>query len=180
MDFYKKLIIILIPMTVILIVIRIVSHKKRQQREGVEEKENNNSLEVAKEGSILKIPLGYRMTGLVCFIFFTLVSVALLIFQFEDWPYVILFLVAFALPTFLMFLLWSLWKVEILKDGFRYRNFIGIKREYKFKDLELIQHPKGLKWYFYKDGKKVFCMAYYIENENKLARAYNKYMQKNK
>ena len=51
---------------------------------------------------------------------------------------------------------------------------------YEYKDLEHRYDGKGLKWYFYKDGKKVFSMPYYIENGNKLERVYKKYQTKNR
>ena len=74
--------------------------------------------------------------------------------------------------------MWSLWRVDIQDEGFIYRNFWGRKKAYKYEDLEYEMHPRGLKWFFYKDGKKVFCMAYYIEGGDFLEKKYRKYMQK--
>lgn len=47
-------------------------------------------------------------------------------------------------------------------------------------ELKFQDDDKGIKWYFYKDGKKVFSMPYYIENGNKLERVYKKYQTKNR
>ncbi|MBR2023376.1 MAG: hypothetical protein IJ996_02520, partial [Clostridia bacterium] len=84
------------------------------------------------------------------------------------------------LPGLTMFVCWSLWKVEVRRDSFTYRNFMGITKTYYYADLEWDIAHTGLKWWFFKDGKKVFCMAYFIEDENKLRRIYNKYKQKHR
>ena len=129
---------------------------------------------------ILRLPLFYRLVVLSLSIFCVIISIYLLIFQKEEWPYLIILDVFFALPSMIMFISWSLWKVEIIQDGFIYRNYFGVKHKYNFADLEYIIHPKGAKWYFYKNGKKIICIAYYIENGNMLERAYKKFSQKNK
>lgn len=120
----------------------------------------------------------YRMVLLADALFFSTLSIIFLIFQFEDWPYSVLFIVVLGIPPLIGFVCWSLWKVEILPEGFIYRNYFGVKHEYKFSDLEFKMHSKGLKWYFYKNGRKILCMPYYVKDENKLERAYKKFIQK--
>ena len=58
--------------------------------------------------------------------------------------------------------------------------YLGKIKIYEYKDLEHRYDGRGLKWYFYKDRKKVFCMPYYIEDGNKLERVYKKYQTKNR
>lgn len=84
------------------------------------------------------------------------------------------------IPFLLMSILWSLWKVEIRDEDFVFRNWFGKKRTYRYEDLELRYHPKGLKWYFYKGDKKVFIMAYYIDGRSLLERRYKKMHKKSK
>ena len=123
---------------------------------------------------ILRLPRFYRIASLVIILFpLPLLAVYLLIFQFEDWPY--LFIMGFLELLFIiMFASFSLWQVEVSADGFQYRNWIGKRVEYKYIELEYKAHPRGLKWFFYKDGKKVFCMPYYIENGDILWKLHDK------
>ncbi|MGN0824033.1 MAG: DUF6560 family protein [Candidatus Coproplasma sp.] len=129
---------------------------------------------------ILRVPTFYRLVFLFLLIFCIIISIYALIFQIDEWPYLIILDGFFALPSLIFFICWSLWKVEILQDGFIYRNYFGVKRKYNFADLEYKMHSKGAKWYFYKNGKKIICIAYFIENGNTLERAYKKFNQKNK
>lgn len=133
-----------------------------------------------KNKQILRIPFFYRLIFLLLLIFCIAISVCLMIFQFDEWPYLIILDGVFGLPSIIAFICWSLWKVDILPEGFIYRNYFGIKRKYYFADLEYKMHPKGSKWYFYKSGKKIICIPYYIEGGNKLERAYKKFFQKKK
>ena len=117
---------------------------------------------------------------LVVFLFWFPIEALCLITSFEDWPVAVLMSCAFQLPSLLAFYLWTMWKVEILKDGFIYRNYFGKKRRYYFSELELCEHPKGLKWFFKKNGKKIICLAYYVEGENILKKNYRKFQAKQK
>ena len=122
----------------------------------------------------LRIPLFYRAVPIaVCCEMITM-GVYFLIFQFEDFlPYIIIAGII-CLPFLIMFITWSLWKVEIQDDGFVYRNFFGREAEYKYTDLEYEDHPKGLKWFFLKNGKKVLCIAFYVANGHVLYKRYRK------
>lgn len=129
---------------------------------------------------VLRFPKIYRLVFLFLQIFCMIISIYGLIFQIDEWPYLIILDGGFGLPSLIIFTCCTLWKVEILQDGFIYRNFFGIRRKYNFADLEYKVHSKGLKWYFYKNGKKIICISYYIENGNKLEKAYKKFNQSNK
>lgn len=159
MKFYVKLIILIVPLILVLAFSRLAYLK------------NSNGL---NEKGVLRVPLLYRIVPIAVFMFCVFISLYILLFQFEDWPYILLMMGAIGLPFLVMFIMCSLWKVEIKDDSFLYRNFFGKKTEYEYNALEYKQHPKGLKWFFYKDGKKVFCMAYYIKNGDALYKRWKK------
>lgn len=161
MEFYQRLLISLIPIAVALALSRLVFSKNSSDNK-----------------TILQIPQLYRIVAFIAFCVFTIASICILLFQFEEWPFIILIMGFFGLPSLIMAVMWSLWKVEIKPDGFIYRNFFGRKKEYKFIDLEYQMHPRGLKWYFYKGNKKVFCMPYYIEGGDNLEKRHRSYIKK--
>lgn len=164
MKFYIRLIIIMIPLILVLVFLRL-GYMRTSRKE-------------ATVTNILRIPLFYRIIPIAVFVFCFLISMYILIFQFEDWPYILLIMIAFGLPFIIMFLTWSLWKVEMQDDGFVYRNYFGKKAAYKYSELKFEQHPKGLKWFFYKDDKKVLCIAYFIKNGDVLYKRYKRAIKK--
>ena len=124
-----------------------------------------------KKKNIVRIPFAFRLVMLLV----TAFGIGCIFLATNEDRKNIFFWLTIAiviLIPFLLFLTWTLWKIEFTDEGFTYRNFIGIKKSYKFKDLELREHPKGMKWYFYKGGKKVVCVDCYKENENELMQAY--------
>ena len=124
-----------------------------------------------KKKNIIRIPFAFRLVMLLV----TAFGIGCIFLATNEDRKNIFFWLTIAiviLIPFLLFLTWTLWKIEFTDEGFTYRNFIGIKKSYKFKDLELREHPKGMKWYFYKGGKKVVCVDCYKENENELMQAY--------
>ena len=135
---------------------------------------------MAKDKNILEFPLFYRIVPLVLFGFSAVGSICILLFRFEEWSFIIIIMGFFGLPSLIMFILWSLWRVDIKDNGFIYRNYFGRKKEYKYEDLEYKMHPKGLIRNFRKDGKKVLRMAYYIENGDRLDTLYHQYIKKHK
>lgn len=132
-----------------------------------------------KNPRVLRFPRFFLVIPIFGFCFCLLYSIYILLFQFEDWPFIILFFGIFGFPGLFAFIAWSVWKVDIKDDGFVYRNFIGRKVEYKYKDLEYKQSKRyrSLKWYFYKGDKKVFCMPPYIDGDNLLYKKYRKYIK---
>ncbi len=68
----------------------------------------------------------------------------------------------------------SLWKLEIQKDKFIYRNFLGITKTYYYKDVEFPNGDYGC----FLNGKKVFQMPWYF-NTNLLYRVWKKYRKSN-
>ena len=143
-------------------------------------KQQTESDSFSQEGYILKMPNMYRVVSFLLIVFWLLVTIIILLTQLEDWPYIIAFGIFSGLPGIIMLICFSLWKVEVQKEKFIYRNFIGKTKVYQYMELKFQVDDKGIKWYFYKDGKKVFSMPYYIENGNKLERVYKKYQTKNR
>lgn len=126
----------------------------------------------SKKKNIVRIPFAFRTIMLICTLGFLAFSILALTVKGEEWQVGMFGSIIIALIWLIIFVAWTLWKIEFTEEGFTYRNFIGIKKSYKFKDLELREHPKGMKWYFYKNGKKILCVDCYKENENELMKAY--------
>ena len=165
MKIYILLVIIVVPLTAVLVVSRLLRPRNSVNRQSNQEKKHNKTL---------RIPLLYRIVMIMLFCCMSLISLYILVFQLENWPYILLGMGGFGIPSLIAFILWSLWKIDYTDDGFIYRNYCGRKKEYKYRDLKLETHPKGLKWYFYKDGKKILCLAYYIDGEEILRKLYKK------
>ena len=185
MELYQRLLLTIIPILVFIVIFRLIQNNRKLKNELIEDENNDlkgesRETKTIKNKRILRIPFFYRLVFLLLLIFCIAMSIYGLICQFDEWPYIIILDGGFGLPSIIAFTCWSLWKVEILPEGFIYRNYFGIKRKYNFADLEYKMHTKGSKWYFYKSGKIIICVAYYIEGENKLLRAYKKYVQQKK
>ena len=176
MKYFVRAVIILIPMFIVTFIlkygIKSALNKKKKKKE-VEET-------FSEDGYILKMPELYRIVPCIGLIFLIIMSIYTLLAQFEDCPYLIIVWFFFGIPCIIMLICFSVWKVEVRKEEFVYRNFLGKIKIYEYKDLEHRYDGRGLKWYFYKDRKKVFCMPYYIEDGNKLERVYKKYQTKNR
>lgn len=69
---------------------------------------------------------------------------------------------------------WTLWKATFDENGFTYRNYVGRKRTYSFAEVKIWEHPRGAKWFFLKDGKKILCISYFVTNGDALEEAYYK------
>lgn len=176
MKYFVRAVVTLIPMFIVIFIlkysIKYVLNKKKKKEEVGET--------FSEDGYILKMPELYRIVPCIGIIFLILLSLYILLAQFEDWSCLIIAWFFFGIPSIIIFICFSVWKVEVRKEEFVYRNFIGKIKIYQYKDLEHRYDGRGLKWYFYKDEKKVFCMPYYIENGNKLERVYKKYCSKNR
>ncbi|MCH5164447.1 MAG: hypothetical protein J1F36_05465 [Clostridiales bacterium] len=160
MNPYLRPIIYVLPVIVVAIVLRLVLNKAARK-----------SAEAQAESNILRLPLLFRIIPFIVAAFLISVYIIIIIQNIEDWPFIIIFAIFF-IPALIAAIMWSLWKVEIRDEDFVYRNWFGKIKVYRYEDLELRCHPKGLKWFFYQGDKKVFTMAYFIENGDKLAAAY--------
>lgn len=177
---YRWLYLTILGMAMCLIsfALRYIRKKKQDQdHHAVDTERQDNEISFEKE-LVLKIPAPYRFVFCLAVVVCFLSSALILAVARDDWPCILIIWFFGGIPFLVLLICYSLWKVEAGKDGFRYRNFWGKKREYKFADLEYKMANSCLKWWFLKDGKKVICLAYYIEGENRLLRRYNKYMSK--
>ena len=120
-----------------------------------------------KVGDVLKFPLSYRLAPLIFAAYFAVVALLVLLFAKGDYIYMIVagIVAVAALPIALG---WSLWKVEIGEDGFAFRNCFGIKHRYVYRDLELEEHPSGMKWYFVLGQKRVLCVRRFVRGGDRL------------
>lgn len=167
--------IICIPFFFVSFILKYIINKKNNRKK-TDVKEDN----FFEDGYILKMPELYQIVPCIGLAFVIIMSIYILLVQFEDWPYLIILWLFFGIPCIIMLVCFSIWKVEVQKEKFVYRNFLAKIKTYQYKDLELRYDDKGIKWYFYKDNKKVFCMPYYVEDGNKLEKVYKKYQTKNR
>lgn len=183
MKYWQIVLITFIPLLIVSIIVIILYSKKISNSKNQRDADNNEEVlnsNFSNKSRILKFPAPYKIIFLSVIVFCLCIAIYTVIFQCEDWPYLLILFGFFGIPALIIFVCWSLWKVEIHNSYFIYRNYLGKKKVYRYSDLEYKEHQKGLKWYFYKDGKRVLCMPYYIEGENKLYKAYKKNRLKNK
>lgn len=132
MKYFVRAVIILIPMFIVTFIlkygIKSALNKKKKKKE-VEET-------FSEDGYILKMPELYRIVPCIGLIFLIIMSIYTLLAQFEDWPYLIIVWFFFGIPCIIMLICFSVWKVEVRKEEFVYRNFLGKIKIYEYKDLE--------------------------------------------
>jgi len=132
--------------------------------------------ERAEKGLIFRQPKLYIAICLAMVFMFFSFSIYIFAFQIEDWPYAILLFLPLALIFSLAATCFGVWKVEIRKEEFIYRNYFGITKRYFYKDLQY--DFNGRKYAFMMNGKTVFAMPGWIEGGNKLKKSYTKYRLK--
>ena len=138
---------------------------------------NKSKFKSGNDSDVLKYPLAYRLAPLCTVVYFCVVTLLVVLFASSDLIYVIAAAIV-ALGGIVTIVLWSLWKVEIKDTGFVFTNFFGRKRTYGYGDLQLIKDENGMKWFFYKGGEKVLYMPYFIQNREKLVKAYEDFLDK--
>ena len=179
---YKWLYLTILGTALCLISVVLRYLRKKKQEPAIDLEMQDNEISSTKT-LVLRIPKFYRgialLVPLVC-IFLSIWIIIPIISARKE-----LLELMWLVPLWMMgapfvgiFICWSLWKVEASKDGFTYRNWFGKGRVYKFEDLTYKCADSCIKWWFLKDGKKVICLAYYIEGENKLLKRYNKCMSR--
>ena len=130
----------------------------------------------------LRYPDFYRDFPKVFIILFLLILIGILIFAEEKWGLSLLIL-GVLIPIITVYIIFTLWQVEIQEAGFVYRNYFGITKEYQFCDLEFKDIDSKFSWgigkeTFFKDGKKVFSMPNSINGGYILKKIYKKYRSK--
>ena len=110
-------------------------------------------------------------------ILWSAIAIYIFVFDTEEWPYGVLFIVAFSLPCLIMYFALKLWKITVYRDHVVYRNSLGKKQTFYFQDMTWEFNEKMTKAIFYCNGKKAFVLCYYID-DTPLCRAYNGYWAK--
>lgn len=126
-----------------------------------------------KEYHILKMPNIVKNVGIFGTAFLCVLTVYVLLFQFEDLLYVIVFGGMFELLYISLLMLGINWRIEIQQDGFVYRNFWRKKKYYKYSEIE-IRLCSQAKTFLYKDNKKVLTIPYYIEDGDRFIKLISK------
>ena len=136
-----------------------------------------NSSDNARKNEVA-IPLIYRLTMLVSAIVFLGIGVFCYLFSgdtsYETMVFILVFFPAVSLVILCIALFWTLWRIRFDENGFEYRNYLGIKKRYDFKDLELWEHPNLTRWKFLKSGKMVVSFTYINTNCDELIDEYLK------
>ena len=92
----------------------------------------------------------------------------------DSWIFGAVFCAVIGICFLCIALFWTLWRIRFDENGFEYRNYLGIKKRYDFKDLELWEHPNLTRWKFLKSGKRVVSFTYINTNCDELIDEYLK------
>lgn len=126
-----------------------------------------------ERGTILLQPRLYRLLPLIVMTIPVFLSIWISLFQWEDWPYFTFLFLPICLICAGISISFSMWKIEIQKDKFIYRNYFGITKSFSYEDLEY--KFNGKKYAYMINNKTVFIMPDWIEDGNILKRVYTKY-----
>ena len=129
-----------------------------------------------EQGAILLQPKLYRWLPLLFMTIPLFLSIWIVLFQWQDWRYLVFLFLPICLICASVSICFSLWKIEIQKNRFLYRNYFGITKSYFYEDLEY--RFNGKKYAYMLNNKTVFVMPDWIENRNMLKRSYTKYKLK--
>ncbi len=139
--------------------------------------EKNIEEENTEDGVEIKNPPAFCGITFFCALFVLCIAIYIFVFDTEEWPYGVLFIIAVFLPCLIMYLTFKLWKITVYRDHVVYRNSLGKKQTFYFQDMTWEFNEKMTKAIFYCNGKKAFVLCYYID-DTPLCRAYNGYWAK--
>ena len=125
----------------------------------------------------LRFPKAYRYAMLICALGILVLTAIATPFSTE--PELWWTLAMTSIPAFMFFYCYTMWKVDVGKDGLKYRNMLGITKYYRYSELTYAYNKTVTKLYFYKNKKKVFSIPYFVEGDRSLLRAYKKSVNKN-
>lgn len=145
-------------------------------------KKQNNRKEIKKTEYkiVLRFPKFYRLVPIICGVGWILLSIFGIfagsddICDSTDLAGVLVVFVFILLLHFSMAYCWNMWEIRIGKDELQYRNMLGIKKRYRYIELTYAYNKTASKCYFYKNGKKVFSIPYFIDGDRTLFNAYKK------
>ena len=139
--------------------------------------EKNIEEENTEDGVEIKNPPAFCGITFFCALLVLCIAIYIFVFDTEEWPYGVLFIIAVFLPCLIMYLTFKLWKITVYRDHVVYRNSLGKKQTFYFQDMTWEFNEKMTKAIFYCNGKKAFVLCYYID-DTPLCRAYNGYWAK--
>lgn len=149
------------------------------KNEKVQKTKDNNLKDNVK---VIKNPTKVRvvMWFISCFAFIFIPVMYFALFETARvWLFVILWVLLFCLPSFIFAISWSIWKLEVSKDYFIYRNYFGNTQKYYFKDLKEDINKELTKWYLVKNGKRVICLeSSLFDDSDYLQTAYYNFKEK--
>ena len=143
---------------------------KKNDEQNIEEENTENGVEIKNPKAIAVVPM---LNIIRC----SAIAIYIFVFDTEEWPYGVLFIVAFSLPCLIMYFALKLWKITVYRDHVVYRNSLGKKQTFYFQDMTWEFNEKMTKAIFYCNGKKAFVLCDYID-DTPLYRAYNGYWAK--
>ena len=132
-----------------------------------------NSSDNARKNEVA-IPPRLKSTMLVCGIGFFVFMIIACVVKGDSWIFGAVFCAVIGICFLCIALFWTLWRIRFDENGFEYRNYLGIKKRYDFKDLELWEHPNLTRWKFLKSGKRVVSFTYINTNCDELIDEYLK------
>ena len=161
---------VVVPLFLIIVLIVWFSYL-RYLVHGISDKPPKESNE---RGVILRKSKFNRFFPLSFFIVWNILSLTIAFINLEDfWGILLAFSGIFGNIPFVVFIMQSLWKIEVRKDGFTYRNYFGITKSYSYDEVEVEVFYIRSKT----TGKKLLRAPGIDENGRILSRAYTKYRQ---
>ena len=86
--------------------------------------------------------------------------------------------VILVLPWLIIATCWTLWKIEVHKEYFVYRNYFGRKRTYYYKDITDGVNKQVTKWVLYNNGKKIVSLSIVVTDYTPLKHALYKFQER--
>ena len=124
---------------------------KKNDEQNIEEENTENGVEIRN-------PKAFTVVPMLNIILWSAIAIYIFVFDTEEWPYGVLFIVAFSLPCLIMYFALKLWKITVYRDHVVYRNSLGKKQTFYFQDMTWEFNEKMTKAIFYCNGKKrLFC-----------------------
>ena len=119
-----------------------------------------------------RFPKEYIGAGIGIFAVLTAVWIWVMIMV-EEKLALSIFLLPIILASGILTILGSIWKITYGKETFTYRNYFGKRKTYRYDEVE-VRYVSLNKTEYFKDGKKILTVAYYITNESLLEKLIDK------
>lgn len=161
------------------IVIRWIVNKKTKKEILEENNDDNDKVRILRYSSFVRWT--FIITTIGCYI----IIPAMIFFLPSDAPLAgkiagcAVFWCSFGLIFLICAFTYNSWKVEVYKEYFKYRGYLGKKGTYYYTDVELIPARFGCGCYFKKDGKKVAILPLGMVDCDCIIKLYKKAKNRN-